>query len=230
MKNRRNLLGIFIVVILVAILFASSDHSMMMGMHLNLWYFVLFGLLIALAISYFVRLRKKPTEKTPAQVSKDLKKHYLEEGLTEEDITFFRTTMAQAKEDILQLEKNIQASPKLKAIDLRNHTLKASKGIFKQLVTYPKKLHLADHFLYTHLPNLVELTGKFLEIQQHPIKDKDTYHALAQTTQIIEQMTQLILKDYQTLAEEDLESLDIELNIAKNNLNLHNEENEKERG
>lgn len=225
MKNRRYLLGIFIVGALFLILMVSARNSMMMGMHLGLWHWVLIGLLIALVISYFANRTQKSTEKTPPQASRKIKEHYESEGLTEEDITFFRTTMAQAKDDILQLEKNIQASPKLKAIDLRNHTLKASKGIFKQLVEDPQKLHLADHFLYTHLPNLVELTGKFLDIQKHPIKDKDTYEALAQTTQIIEQMTQLILKDYQVLVEEDLEDLDLEINIAKNNLNLHNEEN-----
>ncbi len=185
--------------------------------------------IVVLVISLVKTSRKKETTTVvPPRLTKEKENHYVSEGLSDDDIEFFRETMAQTKESILHLEKNIKSSPKLTAVDLRNHTLKAAKDIFKQLVAEPKKLHQANHFLYTHLPNLVDLTDKYLEINAYSIKNKDTYDTLLETAQIIEQMSQLVLKDYQLLQAEDLEELDLEMSIAKNSLNKDNENNKSE--
>ncbi|MGX7198670.1 5-bromo-4-chloroindolyl phosphate hydrolysis family protein [Enterococcus nangangensis] len=185
----------------------------------NIW-----AVLIGLALAGVILLhpRKQGTKEIP-QLTKEKESHYEAQGLTDDDIDFFRDTMAQTKERIIQLETNINASPKLKAIDLRHNTINASKSIFKQLVKEPQKLHIANHFLYTHLPNMVELTNKYLEINQHAIKDKQTYEALGETTQIVEQVAELMVKDYQLLVEDDLVELNDELTIAKKSLNKDNE-------
>ena len=83
--------------------------------------------------------------------------------------------MNQTKQQIEHLQKNINRSNKLKAIDLRHDALRASKALFKELVKEPTKLHSASHFLYTHLPNMVDLTDKFIEINEHEIKSRETY-------------------------------------------------------
>ncbi|MGC2927790.1 5-bromo-4-chloroindolyl phosphate hydrolysis family protein, partial [Enterococcus faecalis] len=88
-------------------------------------------------------------------------------------------------------------STKLRAIDLRNDTTKVSKAQFKELVKEPKKLHLANHFLYTHLPNFVDLTSKHLEIEQHEVKNKQTYVKLEESAQIIDQLSKLVKNDYE---------------------------------
>ncbi|OJG15475.1 hypothetical protein RU96_GL002288 [Enterococcus canintestini] len=155
-------------------------------------------------------------------MTKEKEAHYIESGMTEKEIEFFRETMNQTKKQILKLQENINQNAKLKAIDLRHDTLRASKAMFKELVKDPQKLHFANHFLYTHLPNMVDLTDKFIEINGHEIKTKETYEKIEESSQIIDQMAALIAKDYQQFVADDLEDLDIELSIAKQSLKRDN--------
>lgn len=155
-------------------------------------------------------------------MTKEKEAHYIESGMSEKEIEFFRETMNQTKKQILQLQENINKNAKLKAIDLRHDTLRASKAMFKELVKDPQKLHFANHFLYTHLPNMVDLTDKFIEINGHEIKTKETYEKIEESSQIIDQMAALIAKDYQQFVADDLEDLDIELSIAKQSLKRDN--------
>ena len=82
----------------------------------------------------------------------------------------FSTNNESNKNEINQLQMNMQQTAKLKAIDLRHDPVKAAKALFKELVKEPNRLHEASQFLYTHLPNLVDLTNKYNEINDHEIK------------------------------------------------------------
>ncbi|MFV0557325.1 MAG: 5-bromo-4-chloroindolyl phosphate hydrolysis family protein [Enterococcus sp.] len=166
---------------------------------------------------------KKPTDKQVVPtLSKEKEAHYVESGMSASEITFFRDTMNQAKEQINLLQKNINNNAKLKTIDLRHDTLRAAKAMFKELVKDPQKLHAASHFLYTHLPNMVELTNTFIEINDHEIKSKETYEKIEESAQIIDQMAALISQDYQQFVADDLAELDVELSIAKQSLKRDN--------
>ncbi|OTN89821.1 hypothetical protein A5819_002319 [Enterococcus sp. 7E2_DIV0204] len=183
--------------------------------------------LLILLILFFVGSKKKPgkTEDPLPNLTKTKEEHYASLGMTDQEIDFFRDTMNITKKQIVQLQENMNASTKLRAIDLRNDTLRVSKALFKELVKEPKKLHLANHFLYTHLPNLVDLTSKYLEIDDHEIKNKQTYEKLEESAQIIDQVSKLIKKDYEQFVAEDLEDLDVEISVAKNSLKRDNEGN-----
>ncbi|MGX7136294.1 5-bromo-4-chloroindolyl phosphate hydrolysis family protein [Enterococcus silesiacus] len=182
--------------------------------------------LLILMVLLFMGSKKKngPEEQLP-NLTKTKEEHYANLGMTDQEINFFRDTMNITKKQIVQLQENMSASTKLRAIDLRNDTLRVSKALFKELVKEPKKLHLANHFLYTHLPNLVDLTSKYLEIDDHEIKNKQTYEKLEESAQIIDQVSKLIKKDYEQFVSDDLEDLDLEINVAKNSLKRDNENN-----
>lgn len=174
-------------------------------------------------IIYGVKNRRRSNSPSALPImTKEKEAHYLESGMTEKEIEFFRETMNQTKKQVLQLQTNINKNAKLKAIDLRHDTLRASKALFKELVKDPQKLHFANHFLYTHLPNMVDLTAKFIEINGHEIKTKETYEKIEESSQIIDQMAALIAKDYQQFVADDLEDLDVELSIAKQSLKRDN--------
>ncbi|MGX7243489.1 5-bromo-4-chloroindolyl phosphate hydrolysis family protein [Enterococcus quebecensis] len=197
------------------------------GMHMPasvIVLFVLFVLLILLVL-LFTGSKKQTTKREDAlpNLTKTKEEHYATIGMTDAEIDFFRDTMNITKKQIIQLQENMNASTKLRAIDLRNDTLRVSKALFKELVKDPKKLHLANHFLYTHLPNLVDLTGKYLEIDNHEIKNKRTYEKLEESAQIIDQVSKLIKKDYEQFVADDLEDLDVEISVAKSSLKRDNE-------
>lgn len=105
---------------------------------------------------------------------------------------------------------------------MRRDTLRAAKALFKELVKEPQKLHCANHFLYTHLPNMVDLTDKFIEINEHEIKSRETYEKIEESAQIIDQMASLIAQDYQQFVADDFEEMDVELSIAKQSLKRDN--------
>lgn len=151
-------------------------------------------------------------------LTKEKEAYYKQVGMSEREIELFRETMNLSKQQILKLQQNIQKNAKLKAIDLRHDTLKASKALFKELVKEPTRLPEASQFLYTHLPNIVDLTDNYVEINDHEVKSKEVYGKLEESAQIIDQMADLIVKDYQQFVADDLEDMDIEISIAKKNL------------
>ncbi|WP_195514576.1 5-bromo-4-chloroindolyl phosphate hydrolysis family protein [Enterococcus sp. 1001283B150225_161107_E12] len=211
-KNWKWIVGL----LLVILFFSYNDVSiismiLLIGAVLLIW--GLFG------------FRKKTKDKTALpNLSDKLATHYSENGMTPSEISFFRETMNQTKNEIEQLEKNMYETAKLKAIDLRHEPVKAAKGLFKELVKEPTRLHDASQFLYTHLPNLVDLTNKYIEINEHEIKNKQTYQKLEESTQIIDQLASLVAKDYQDFVSEDLEDIDVEISVAKQSLKRDNKD------
>lgn len=181
------------------------------------------GLMIFLLINY-LRKPKKDKSALPT-LTKEREAHYEKIGMSDTEIAFFRDTMNTAKAQIVKLQENMNSVAKLKAIDLRNDTIRVSKAMFKEIVKEPEKLHSANHFLYTHLPNLVELTDKYIEINNHEIKNKQAYEKLEESSLIIDQVSKLILKDYEQFVSDDLEDMDIEMSVAKNSLKRDNEGN-----
>ena len=170
-------------------------------------------LLIVGAILVYVGIRGRKVPAADPQVlpslTREREAHYLKSGMTAREIELFRETMNQTKHQIDKYQKNITSNNKLKAIDLRHDALRASKALFKELVKEPTKLPLASHFLYTHLPNMVDLTDKFIEINSHEIKSRETYDKIEESTQIIEQMASLIAKDYSQFVADDLDDMDV---------------------
>lgn len=166
--------------------------------------------------------QKKQEEEMPA-MSREKENYYEELGMSPSEIELFRDTMNNAKKQINRIQKNIGQSAKLKAVDLRHDTLKAAKALFKELVKEPTRLHDASHFIYTHLPNLADLTDKYIEINEHEIKNKETYAKLEESTQVIDQLATLIVQDYQKFVSDDLDDLDVEISIAKQSLKRDNE-------
>lgn len=175
--------------------------------------------LIAIGWVIYRRLNKKKNKGGVPGLSKEKEEHYYEAGMTDKEITFFRNTLSEAKQQIDQLEINFKDSPKLNAINLRYDTLKVAKAMFKEIVKEPQKLHMADKFLYNHLPNLVEMTTKYAEISDHEIKSKETYKILNNSIGAIENVSQLIIDDYKEFVSDDIEDLEVEISIAQQNKN-----------
>ncbi|MBF8808511.1 MAG: 5-bromo-4-chloroindolyl phosphate hydrolysis family protein [Enterococcus lacertideformus] len=179
---------------------------------------------IALVIwGVFGSWKKKSLKTEIPDLSNELESHYTKVGMTPSEITLFRQTMNQTKVEIEQLQQNMRQTAKLKAVDLRHDTIKAAKALFKALVKEPNRLHEASQFLYTHLPNLVDLTNKYIEINNHEIKNKQTYEKLEESSQIIDQLAHLIAQDYQQFVSDDLDDLDVEISVAKQSLKRDNE-------
>lgn len=167
-------------------------------------------------------LRKNKTSLN--RVSPEKEAFYHSKGLTKEEMNTFRHTMQEAREQIYSIEENVNRRSKLKAIMSRNNTLNILKDFFKNITDQPERLHEVNHFLYTHLPNLKELTEQYIQIDGHVAKSKETYDYLNKSSSAIDHMCQIIRKDYITFMSNDLENMDVEIQLANHVLKRDNED------
>lgn len=221
-KLRKSTLVTVVSIIVIVFLLIMGFDEFFLGI-------AIFVLLISILLNLkflFQRLLKKDnsTKDNLPSLSRVKEEHYSKTGMSEDEIVFFRKTMAEAKANIVTLNKNMTSTAKLKSIDLRLQTTTAAKAMFKELVNDPQKLHLADQFLYNHLPNITELTNKYLEIDRHELKTKQTYQALKQCAEAIEKASILLIGDYNKFVQDDLDELDVEISIAEKNTSHYQDE------
>lgn len=217
-KTSNNLL-----ILLLALFTIGVVISLLLAININRSFAILLGILSGVGLYSTYIHRQKPAksrEKTTlSSVSDERKKLYLSKGLSNEDIGFFRETMNNAKNQILELEENIEQTGKLRAIANRYDTLNLVKILFKDIVNEPHRLHEVDQFLYVHLPSLTELTNKYVQINQHKAKSKQTFDVLDQSAETIDEMCQQISKDYLLFRSRDINDLANEVELAKRRLN-----------
>lgn len=200
---------IFVVVFLLGVLSVNRTLSIIIG--------VIVG--AGLYATYLKRQGPKEMKKTDLKpVSDKREKFYLSKGLSDEDIEFFRETMNNAKAQILQVEQNISSTGKLRAIANRNNTLHLIKVLFKDIVNEPERLHEIDQFLYVHLPSLADLSEKYVTINQHQAKSKQTFDVLEKSAQTIDEMCEQIAEDYVRFRSTDINDLANEIDLAKHRL------------
>lgn len=188
----------------------------MMGMHhaSPVSFLAFIGALLITWLVWLIFFTSKPKKKVKTIDAKMLK-HYQKAGMSDDDIRFFRETMATTKKQIDQLAHNMQQTTKLKAINLHFEPVKVSQATFKTIVAQPQKLHAASDYLYRHLPTMVDLTAKYNTISQHEVKDKDTYAVLDKSAQVITQLAQQFRTDYETLVADDLNDINVDMSLAK---------------
>lgn len=190
---------------------------------------ILVALLLLKLIKKVTRFHsKKHTQQLP-KISENKSQHYHDFGMTDQEIHFFRETMATAKDQIDDLTRYTHELSKLQAINLRHDTLNVARAMFKALVAEPTRLHLADQFLYTDLPNLVELSEKYIQVNQHEIKNRETYAKLEESAQAIDVLSKKIVADYEYFVAEDLENLEIEIAYAKQHTKKDTESKEEKK-
>lgn len=212
-----------LIAFLLAIFTVGIVVSLLNFININEDLALIIGILTGVGLYYnYSKQNKKKVHKKRTElkaVSAKRKKLYQEKGLSDEDIKFFRETMNHAKNQILQLEENINQVGKLRAITNRYDTLNLIKILFKDIVNEPNRLHEVDQFLYVHLPSLTELTNKYVQINQHKAKSKQTFEVLENSAKTIDKMCEQISNDYLQFRSKDIKDLTNEVELAKKRLN-----------
>lgn len=154
----------------------------------------------------------QPTHK---KMKGNMRDHYYKAGLDDAEIDYFRQQMAEAKSHILELEKNIQATVKLKAIDQEHNVVATTKHYFKDIVQEPQRIASAGHFLYKLLPTIHDLTSKYNEINQHVAKNKQTYLILNRSAEVINDLAKEITEDYLSFHKATFQAMDDNIKYAE---------------
>lgn len=183
----------------------------------NVWDFnsCLFAGMLCFIGLILIKVREN-TKTTPQDnVFSDRLSYYRSLGMTTSEIKLFRETMNKAQKDIKTWEQSTRKSAKLKAIDMRTEGIRAAKSLFQELVRTPKRLSMAGEFLNEHLDALNDLTTKYLTIDHHAIKSKETIKTLQNSTEVIEQLSLQIVQDYTDFVAEDIADMNADLNLTK---------------
>lgn len=153
------------------------------------------------------------------KASKDMIQHYRDAGLSDDEITYLRDQLAQLREHIYALEEQMNATAKLRAIDVRHNTLEISQQFFQDIVNEPKRFGEAGDVIYRIIPSLVDLTEKYNEVSEHIAKNKQTYVILEKSAQTIDNLAQRLTEEYFNFHKSTFQDLDDEINLANRNLN-----------
>lgn len=217
--NKRTSNNLFI--LLLAVITMIVVGFLLSALGINSLFSFIVGLIIGIVLysKYMVKQRPAPARTELKDVSSEREKFYKSRGLSDEDITFFRDTMNKAKNQIIEIEDNMESTGKLRAIANRNNTIQLIKVLFKDIVNEPERLHEIDQFLYVHLTSLADLTDKYVRINSHQAKSKETFTILEKSAQTIDEMCKQITNDYMKFRETDITQMSDEVEFAKRRLN-----------
>ena len=93
--------------------------------------------------------------------------------------------------------------------------LKVAKRIQKIVEDEPKRFYDVEEFYYSHLDSIVELTEKYAFLTKQPVKSKEIQLSLSDTRHTISSMSKTIEQDLSNLLANDMETLQMELDYAK---------------
>ena len=217
--NKRTSNNLFI--LLLAVITMIVVGFLLSGLGINTLFSFVVGLVIGIVLysKYMEKQSPAPTKTDLKDVSSEREKFYKSRGLSDEDIEFFRDTMNKTKNQIIEVEENMESTGKLRSIANRNNTIQLIKVLFKDIVNEPERLHEIDQFLYVHLPSLADLTNKYVRINSHQAKSKQTFDILEKSAQTIDEMCKQITDDYMKFRSTDISAMADEVEFAKRRLN-----------
>ena len=217
--NKRTSNNLFI--LLLAVITMIVVGFILSAIGINSLFSFIVGLIVGIVLytKFMQKQRPAPARTDLKDVSSEREKIYKSRGLSDEDITFFRDTMNKAKNQIIEVEDNMESTGKLRAIANRNNTIQLIKVLFKDIVNEPERLHEIDQFLYVHLPSLADLSNKYVRINEHQAKSKQTFDILEKSALTIDEMCKQITDDYMKFRETDINQMADEVEFAKRRLN-----------
>lgn len=177
------------------------------------------GCLIIMAVLMFECFRtlyKKAKTPSSPTLTKEKKQFYMEKGLNNSDIVFFRNQLTKTKQQLSEIHQVAPAHARLESIFNRYHTIEVTKGYFKELAHHPQYLSYADQFLYRDIPTLHELVLQYDNMQQQAVKKAKTYQLLDEIAVAIEENCHSIELDYIQFRKTDTEHAQTSIQFTKN--------------
>lgn len=149
-------------------------------------------------------------------------------GLKKKEYKYIRTNLEEGRTKILRLQKIMNQNKNLYSFQERNKTLQLTKRIYGIVKENPKRFYETEDFFFSHLDSLVQLTEKYAFLERQPVKDKKIYQTLSDTRTLLNDLSRVIEKDLFQLLKRDVNSLDFELEVAKNSISRQKQKMEGE--
>lgn len=140
-------------------------------------------------------------------------------GMSGREYKFVKENLIEGKEKIKRLQKSMFSFKDLLASKQNYEVLRKVKRIDALVRKEPKRFYQAESFYFYHLNSLVELTEKHAFLNKQPHRTVDLVISLNETRDAIKLLEKKIDDDLGILLEGDIQTLHMELDMAKQTLN-----------
>lgn len=140
-------------------------------------------------------------------------------GMSGREYKFVKENLIEGKEKIKRLQKSMFSFKDLLASKQNYEVLRKVKRIDALVRNEPKRFYQAESFYFYHLNSLVELTEKHAFLNKQPHRTVDLVISLNETRDAIKLLEKKIDDDLGILLEGDIQTLHMELDMAKQTLN-----------
>ncbi|MBP1970247.1 5-bromo-4-chloroindolyl phosphate hydrolysis protein [Virgibacillus natechei] len=142
-----------------------------------------------------------------------------ENGLSRSEYKYIDKNLKEAKEKITRLNRSLRKVGSFGHAKQNFEILVTVRKIYSNTKKEPKRFYKAEAFYYEHLDSLVALTEKYAYLSEQPSKTNEMDKSLENTRHTIAIMNETVKKDLQIMLNDDLNTLDFELDVAKQSIN-----------
>ncbi|WP_050614488.1 5-bromo-4-chloroindolyl phosphate hydrolysis family protein [Bacillus testis] len=136
-------------------------------------------------------------------------------GLSRREYKYIEEHLAEAKGKIGRLQKVMFSVGNIFTIKQNYDVIRVAKKIQSIVENDPKRFYEVESFYYSHLDSLVELTEKYVFLTKQPAKTAQIQESLRDTRITISSLSETVEKDLFSLLSSDVDSLALELDVAK---------------
>ncbi|KIL45444.1 5-bromo-4-chloroindolyl phosphate hydrolysis family protein [Jeotgalibacillus soli] len=139
-------------------------------------------------------------------------------GLSVQEFQYIKNNLKESQQKISRLQGRIFQIRSVSAMRQLNDLTKISKRIFHIVKKDPKRFYAAERFFFYHLDSAVELTEKYTFLVAQPIKNKEILESLEDTRKTLLDLSSTIEEELMKVLSTDIDTLKIELDVAKKSL------------
>lgn len=143
--------------------------------------------------------------------------------LTRKEYRYIKKNLDEAKQKINRLNKSLFSIRDLSTLKQRLEVLRITRKIQSMTQAEPKRFYKAEKFYFSHLDSVVELTEKYRFLAQQPKKSHEIDVSLYETRQTLNDLTKALEEDLYHVVEDDLDSLNFEIDVAKHSIKKLND-------
>jgi len=139
-------------------------------------------------------------------------------GLTRREYQYIKRNLKEAKLKINRLQKALIRGHSLSNMKQNFELIRVVNRIYFITKKEPKRFFQAERFFYSHLDSVVELSEKYAFLNSQPSKTPELTASLQDTKMTINQFKETLDKDLYLVLEDDIDHLQFELDVAKQEL------------
>lgn len=154
--------------------------------------------------------------------AREHQKHLKHNQLTRKEFQYIDRNLKEAQLKIKRLNKAMVGVRSFRAAKLIGNLQRTVRQIYQIVKNEPKRFYQAERFFFYHLDSIVELSERYVFLTRQKVKDLEVRLALSETEQTLDKLSKSLDDDLLTVLSNDIETLNLELDVAKQTHDRYN--------